>query len=449
MENYLDTNHLYHHGILGQKWGVRRFQNKDGSLTSAGKKRYNDDVADAKVKVDETKLKYKETLKSYNKKTAYGSIVNNAELKKLNSAERNYRYAKQDFADIKIKNNLNNETKKSKHQLELEKKYAEKGMTSEEAAIAAYKRIRTEKAIAITAGVTVAAAAAYIAYKHYDNTVDKIIKSDTLLQNISTNGNKGVADAFYASMTKSDNLKYRGLYGQELKSNVLNQNKNVFETKIRVNSKLKVASPKNAENVLNDLVKSDNVFAKSLKNNIQSWSNNAPLTDKQASVFKKAVTALNSGKIDKNVYDALNLSLTDHSPEGQYLSDRFYNALKSKGYDAIKDINDAKYSGYNSKNPIIVFNGIGKTAVDSIRNVRNDEIDAAAKKANGLLIRDSVASDLAKKGSAYLAVGLGITAANTISTNAKNDKIVKKYRDEHPNTELSYKEIVRMYENSK
>lgn len=31
--------YLEHHGILGQKWGVRRFQNKDGSLTSAGKKR--------------------------------------------------------------------------------------------------------------------------------------------------------------------------------------------------------------------------------------------------------------------------------------------------------------------------------------------------------------------------------------------------------------------------
>ena len=36
--DYLDF--LAHHGILGQKWGVRRYQNPDGSLTSAGKKRY-------------------------------------------------------------------------------------------------------------------------------------------------------------------------------------------------------------------------------------------------------------------------------------------------------------------------------------------------------------------------------------------------------------------------
>lgn len=31
---------LYHHGVLGQKWGIRRYQNKDGTLTAAGKAKY-------------------------------------------------------------------------------------------------------------------------------------------------------------------------------------------------------------------------------------------------------------------------------------------------------------------------------------------------------------------------------------------------------------------------
>lgn len=41
MSNYILTSNgeLYHYGIKGQKWGVRRFQNKDGSLKPAGKKR--------------------------------------------------------------------------------------------------------------------------------------------------------------------------------------------------------------------------------------------------------------------------------------------------------------------------------------------------------------------------------------------------------------------------
>lgn len=37
----IHTDELYHHGIKGQKWGIRRYQNPDGSLTSEGKARYS------------------------------------------------------------------------------------------------------------------------------------------------------------------------------------------------------------------------------------------------------------------------------------------------------------------------------------------------------------------------------------------------------------------------
>lgn len=87
------SNELQHHGIKGQKWGVRRFQNADGSLTAEGKKRYS--VSDYQQAIDKTK-------------TA-GKIVNEAKtlnntIKKVNdpAAERRIRKSAAEMSDIEL-----------------------------------------------------------------------------------------------------------------------------------------------------------------------------------------------------------------------------------------------------------------------------------------------------------------------------------------------------------
>lgn len=64
MENY--NTELYHHGIKGMRWGIRRYQNKDGSLTPAGQKHYNQEVA--KLKKEESKFREEKKIASNSKK---------------------------------------------------------------------------------------------------------------------------------------------------------------------------------------------------------------------------------------------------------------------------------------------------------------------------------------------------------------------------------------------
>lgn len=52
----MGENELRHYGIKGMKWGVRRYQNADGSLTPAGKKRYSRDILDNNAKKKENRM---------------------------------------------------------------------------------------------------------------------------------------------------------------------------------------------------------------------------------------------------------------------------------------------------------------------------------------------------------------------------------------------------------
>jgi hypothetical protein len=56
----MENNNLQHAGIKGMKWGVRRYQNKDGSLTPAGRKRYGSRYDDDDLDEEEVKKRYEE-----------------------------------------------------------------------------------------------------------------------------------------------------------------------------------------------------------------------------------------------------------------------------------------------------------------------------------------------------------------------------------------------------
>lgn len=438
MWDYVTVNsgqdYLSHHGILGMKWGIRRYQNDDGTLTAVGKKRYGNAETEFS-ELNAARKEYEQSKDYYMKKTAAGLLYNRKATDRLNKSVKRLANAKTDLNDAKDRVSLQNQKKKGKRQIKLEESYRDKGLTKEEAELAAYKRIRTEKTIAIVAGMTVVAAAAYVGYKHYDNTVDRLIKSGTVLQNMSNNANRGVSDAFYASFGKHDNNRYLGFYGSQLQKSVnYGFSSGVYKTNIKLGDDLRLASPKNAVNVLRRTMQKDSQFADGVRQSLKGLSQ-ASLSPNQKKVFDKALKSLNAGKIDNHVYEAVNIALVDHTPRGQSVSSKFY--------DAIKDINDSKYSGYNTRNSIIVFNGSAKTAVDSISSMGKQQIEKQLKAE----IYKKYAEDLVKAYAPVGAAAIGVGSASKLAIDALTEKAnleyVKKYRKEHPKSELSAKEIIR------
>ena len=90
MITYYNPYELYHHGVKGQKWGVRRFQNRDGTSTSAGKKRRADNYSDEQRKRD-SRVYSKGASKRINKRMLNGESVSGA---RSAEADRISRYRK-------------------------------------------------------------------------------------------------------------------------------------------------------------------------------------------------------------------------------------------------------------------------------------------------------------------------------------------------------------------
>lgn len=105
------TDELRHWGVKGMRWGIRRYQNRDGTLTEAGKKRYAKELE--KLKAEEKMLKNKERTK--------------AKMDKLEELRKSNEERKQNLGEGKSK-----KTKDKKPEPPKMEKKAVKDMTTEE-----------------------------------------------------------------------------------------------------------------------------------------------------------------------------------------------------------------------------------------------------------------------------------------------------------------------------
>ena len=395
-------NQLMHYGISGQKWGIRRFQNEDKSLTEEGKIRYA------------RKLK------------------------------------RQELRDTQYRTQLNREkregTKIPKRRKQLEEKYLKKGFTQEQAEMQALKRYKTEKIIKIAGAVALTTALAYGTYKahqYIEQYGDKVIPKGTDIQRVTAtpNDDTRLDRALFVTPDVEDTVKYRGLYGKQLQDQAFMkrdplgsvQSPGVFTIEGKLNRDAKIAGEGTGKQVFENLLKNDPEFAAGVKN----------------------IKDINLGT--KDAYDDFNQLLPYHGKEYDSIHEKFYKALKDKGYDGVIDVNDRRYSGYEAKRPTIMFGIKDKLANTKVKNlpmgqIRREHIEANELIYNQRIRKQSLSNvmnflgQVTGYGSLITGVGVVATVANEVVSrrNAQRYReLVREYRREHPNSRLSDKKIIQ------
>lgn len=302
------------------KWGVRRFQKKDGSLTSAGKKRYDDE------------------------------------------------------SDAPRKNFI------QKRKDKLTERYISRGYKPDAAKTMADQRMRTEAVLAVVGGVAVTAAAIKVSRRIGQDYVDKTFKSGKIIQNIGANPNANFKDApFFAAVNKADKKAYGMNYANEKRAMAKDfavknglKYEGIYNNQVKLTGDVKRASVANAQKIFYDKMSKDSQFKSEVLDTLKKTNYN----DKDA--IQKY---LDKGKNSRKLYDRFNQALATPEFQNAGIHKKYYDEMKKHGYNAILDINDTRYSGYKqvSKSPTIFF-GDDKWKKISSRRLSDEEIDDNAVK---------------------------------------------------------------------
>lgn len=285
-------NELYHHGVKGMRWGVRRYQYTDGTLTPAGRKRY-------------------QTNGKTDLKSRISRVMNGTVKEAINSAR----------TQITGKQYVDG--------------YLKKGTS--------FKRIQTSKEFENFAF--------YATYKKADsdkymglfgkNLTSRATKEATAAEKkAKASGDENDLARAKELRDKSDNMKVYQLSLDAVK-------------KLKVPSDENAADI--TANLLKEKEFKDNVIASIQDSKEKMLRPTQQLLFKQAEKALRNEPSKMSASEKVAVYKALNLSLTNHNAQEIAAQNRFYGELSKKGYNALLDYNDREYSSYHAKRPMIVF----------------------------------------------------------------------------------------------
>lgn len=285
--------------------------------------------------------------------------------------------------------------------------------THENAQKAGMDKAKIMKRVAIGAGVVIGVSAAAYLYRQYGlNFADDMINAGTTIQTLSMDPDRmAKGEAFYTAFKDADKYAYEAMFGRQ-QPNFMGipfgpaENKQMIRA--MVNKGIKVAGNNTGHKVFENLMRSDPSF----KSGIQGLLNSpdAKLFKMQRSPFMSDYEVFNGlGLIDNN-YASLQKS--------------FYAKLKELGYGAVTDINDRKYSGFNTAAVLVFDRSSLNKPVASV--LTDGQIEIAQGKNMMRMLGDMLKSPV----SAVIGGGAALGAASKIADKRNEKKYGTKNQNE-------------------